>query len=185
MMTQMLRILFVFIFVATLAVAGGAQNRRGSGIIDNTPLSSDPDDRNPSPMGDPQREVIARAMIARSIAAHRENLERAQETASIGAELRDFFASNRLLGRSELRKLERMENLSRRIRGAAGGSDVSIELESEPRDLADALERLAAGADQLHRTVERTPRRVVSATVIEQANELLELIRRIRGFTQQ
>lgn len=182
----MIRILLGLIFVATLAAAlstlAVAQIRRDPRDTDDlTPPRST---RLP-PMGDPSREVIERAMIARSVAEHRENLRRAEENAQIGAELRARFASNRTFGREEMRRLERMESLSRRIRNAAGGSNATVSLEREPREIADALAQLAERAGQLNQTVERTPRRVISTTIIEQANEMLALIGRVRAFVRQ
>jgi hypothetical protein len=177
----MKRILLSLVFIATLAtVYSNAQIRRDTNIGD--PDSSRPD-RLP-PMSDPQREIIERSVIARSVAEHRETIQRAEENARLGAELRDRFATARAFGREELRRLERMESLSRRIRNAAGGSNVALVLEREPRELSDALSQLAERAERFKETVERTPRRVVSAQIIEQANELLTLIDRIRGFIQ-
>lgn len=181
----MIRILPGLIFVATLAAAlstpAAAQIRRDP--LDT--VAPPPRSTRLSPMSDPSREIIERAAIARSVAEHRDNLRRAEENAQIGAELRDRFTSSRVFGREEIRKLERMESLSRRVRNAAGGSNAAVSLEREPREIADALTQLAERAGRLNQTVERTPRRVISTTIIEQANELLALIDRVRSFVRQ
>ena len=178
----MKRILLSLIFIATLAVVySNAQIQRETNTGDPDSSRSD---RLP-PMGDPQREIIERAVIARSVTEYRENIQRAEENARLGTELRDHFTATRAFGREEIRRLERMESLSRRIRNAAGGSNVPLVLEREPRELSDALAQLAERAERFKQTVERTPRRVISAQIIEQANELLTLIERIRGFIQQ
>ena len=47
-----------------------------------------------------------------------------------------------------------------------------------------ALSRLTEVTDKMRKVVEKTPRQVVSAAVIDRANELLEIIRYIRTFTR-
>jgi hypothetical protein len=47
-----------------------------------------------------------------------------------------------------------------------------------------ALKRLSEASTELRKAVEKTPRQVVSATVIERANEILEIIRFIRNSTR-
>ena len=78
--------------------------------------------------------------------------------------------------------LDRLEKLARRIRSDAGGSEEDVSIESPPQQLEPALSRLAEESDCLKITVEKTPRHVVSAMVIEKANVLLKLIKLARGF---
>ena len=113
---------------------------------------------------------------------HQENIERAREAAQLGAEIRDSFLQNKALGHTEMKKLERLEKITRKIRNEAGGSDSDAALDNPPAQIETALARLAEITDKLRKGVEKTPRQVVSATVIENANQTLEILRLIRGL---
>lgn len=116
---------------------------------------------------------------------HMENLNRAQEAAKLGTELRDAYANTKSLGRPELKKLERLEKITRRIRSEAGGSDDrESTVEKSPPQLETAMTRLAEVSEEMRKGVEKTPRQVVSASVIVRANELLDIITYIRHQTR-
>ncbi|MEP6913534.1 MAG: hypothetical protein ABI923_12315, partial [bacterium] len=85
------------------------------------------------------------------------------------------------LAKDDLKKLEKAEKLARAIRNAAGGSDDN-EMEQPPKDLACALSMFAEVAEALKKNVEKTPKHVVSTTVIDEANVLLELARIVRAL---
>ena len=53
-------------------------------------------------------------------------------------------------------------------------------MEKPPRDLTSAMEMLSDVSQSLKEKVEKTPKHVISATVIDEANVLLELIRIVR-----
>jgi len=83
-----------------------------------------------------------------------------------------------------LKKIERLEKLTKKVRGEAGGDDQDVTIPAQPKDLSSALTQIAETADALSKDVEKTPRRVVSASVICNANLLLELIRVARTFAR-
>ena len=89
-----------------------------------------------------------------------------------------------LVSRDSEKKIERLEKLTRKIRGDAGGDDQEIELPNRPSDMPTAMCRLAEAAETLSKDVRNTPRQVVSASVIEHANVLLELIKIVRSMSQ-
>ena len=130
-------------------------------------------------------EMRARRDLKAAEKEHKENLSRAQEAAQLGTELRDAFASYKSLGRVEFKKLERLEKLTRKIRSEAGGSDDrDTNMEKVPVQLESALSRLAEVSVEMRKGVEKTPRQVISASVIERANELLDIITYIRSQTR-
>lgn len=138
--------------------------------------------RRVSPM---ELEMRARRELKAAEKEHQENLDRAQEAAHLGTELRDAYTNNRSIGREELKKLERLEKLTRRIRSEAGGSDdKDSSVEKAPPQLETAVSRLAEISEEMRKRVEKTPRQVVSASVIERANELLDIITYIRNQTR-
>lgn len=127
-------------------------------------------------------EMLKRLEVKRREESYKENQERAKESAEIGAELRSVYERTKSLGPSEHKKLSRMEKLARSIREQAGGDDDEEGLKELPPGLDASLERLQKLSEELQNRVEKTPRHVVSTSVIETANQLLELIRHIRAF---
>lgn len=113
---------------------------------------------------------------------YKQNVDRAREVAELGAQLRDALKTGRAFGREETKKLERLEKLAKKIRDQAGGSDEEDLLKSPPGKLESALSRLADVAESLFKAVEKTPRQVISAAVIEKANVLLQLARATKNL---
>ena len=179
---MLLRLLLCASLLSVLSLGVHAQARLPRTAAEDrraTP-TSDP----PPPLGSPQEEMIDRAIIKKEEANHKETLERARESAQLGAQLSASFERSNVLSRDDLKKLERLEKLARSIRSRAGGSDDEDMLEHPPRDLKEGLARLSKLAEELQKSVEKTSRHVISASVIERSNELIELIRHIRGFSQ-
>lgn len=135
-------------------------------------------------IGDPQREMLIRREIETAEKDHKENVDRAREAAQLSTEIRDSFVNNKMLGRTEVKKLERLEKITRKIRGESGGSDSDATLDNPPNEIVSALSRLAETSDKLKKEVENTPRQVISAAVIEHANEVLDLIHYVRDITR-
>lgn len=138
----------------------------------------------PSPLGSPEEEILKRAEIRNEEESHREMVERAEETAQLGQDLRSTFEKYRTLNREDLKRLEKLEKLARKIRSGAGGSDDDEQLKDPPAQLDQAVARLAEVSGKLGENVRKTSRLVVSAAVIEGSNELIELIRHIRTFVK-
>lgn len=169
---SMFKRLICSLFLALVCASAVAAQNAG----DVPPLPGTRGDREPSPLGSPYEEMRRRAMIRHEEEAYREMLERAKECAQIGAELRAAFERTRALSREDLKRLERMEKLVRKIRSGAGGSDDDEELQDPPARLDTAFVRMAELSEQIRKNVEKTSRLVVSASVIERSNELIELI---------
>ncbi len=121
-------------------------------------------------------EMLARKEIEALEKDRKDNLQRAREAGQLGLELRDSYKSNKTFLRDDLKKLERLEKLTRRIRNEAGGSDGEETIKDTPKALEPALDMLADYSQNLRKGVEKTPRQVISASVIEQANDLLQVI---------
>lgn len=128
--------------------------------------------------------MLRRAEIRREEETHKEMVERADEAAQIGDYLLTSFKKNSSLSRDDLKRLERLEKLARKIRGGAGGSDDEEELSDPPGQIAGAVARLAKLTGDLKESVSKTSRLVISANVIQHSNEMIELIRHIRTIKQ-
>jgi len=120
--------------------------------------------------------------VKRREAIYKENLERAKEGALLGAEICDAYQKQHSLGSPERKKLGRIEKLAKTIRNDHGGGEDEQLLKEPPKDLSEAVTRLAQLSEHLKNKVEKTPKHVVSTSVINSANQLLEIIRLIRTY---
>jgi len=137
-----------------------------------------PDD---SPMTTFEEEIRAKREIKIAEKEHQENLNRAKEISEIGKQLKDF-KDNSSFDRDCVKKIERLEKLTKKVRSEAGGDDDEITITPRPTDLPSAMKQISEASETLSKDVQNTPRRVVSASVINNANVLLELIRLARSF---
>ena len=135
-------------------------------------------------VGTPEAEMMARHNLKAAEKDHLENLERAREAAQLSTEIRDAYLRNKAFGRIEEKKLERLQKITRKIRSEAGGSDGEVTIENPPTQIEPALTRISEISEKMRKVVEKTPRQVISASVIEHANELLEVIHYLRTFTR-
>ena len=116
---------------------------------------------------------------------HEQHLERAKEVSDLGQELLTSFKKNNALNREDIKKLEKLEKLAKRIRSEAGGSDHVKIIETMPGDIVEALDCVAKVSNALNEKVQETPRQVVSTAIIDNANVLLELVRIVRSFSRK
>jgi len=126
------------------------------------------------------KEMLKNMALKREEDDYKEHLSRAKENAQLAVEVQDAFARQKTLQSTDLKKLGRMEKLSRQIRNNAGGEENKDELKEPPPQVEQALERLVKLSAELQKKVEGTPRQVVSASIIKRANEVVELVRHIR-----
>ena len=128
-----------------------------------------------------EEEMRAKRAIKAAEKEYQQNVDRARDLSLLAASMNTSFKQKTYLGKDDLKKLEKAEKLARAIRSAAGGSDDN-EMEQPPKDLACALSMFAEVAESLRKNVEKTPKHVVSTTVIDEANVLLELNRIVRAL---
>ena len=147
----------------------GADGKRGS-------------DDDQSPLTTFEEEIKAKRMIKMAEKDHQENVERAKEIQQIGKELKESLQGRSVLDRDNLKKIDRLEKLTKKVRGEAGGESEDLNIVNPPKDLSDAGCQIGEKSESLSKEVQNTPRQVVSASVISSANVLLELIRIARTF---
>ena len=162
--------------------AANAHGQRGGFPDDRRSGGADEQDKR---FGSPAEEMRYRAAVRHEESSHKEMLGRAAETTRLAKELSASYESRRSLAAEDLKRLERLEKLARKIRGGAGGSDDDAGLENPPGGLGPAVARLSEVTEKLNANVQKTSRMVVSACVIEHTNELIELVRHIRGLVQK
>lgn len=180
-----LRLVCIAVLLATSQLSLKAQAARQQ----PTPPTSMTADKS-SPDSDEQAltsldyELKAKREIRYAEKEHQENLTRAREVSELGSKLAEAFKRKQSLSADDLKKLEKLEKLTKKIRTEVGASDDEIVLEHKPNDLATAVESVAKVSSSLSERVLKTPRRVVSAAIIDEANVLLELIRMVRNFAR-
>jgi hypothetical protein len=135
-----------------------------------------------SPLTTFEEEMRAKRLIKMAEKEHQENLKRAREISQLGQDLKECVKSKSNLDREYAKKLDRLEKLTKKIRGEAGGEDDDVQILDAPSDIPTAISLIADNADLLSKDVQKTPRQVVSASVIDRANVLLELLKIVRGF---
>ena len=146
------------------------------------PPITDPNLREDHQAASIEAEMRAKREIEETNKAHKENLNRARNLVSLSESLVKAFEEKHQLDREDIKKLEKAEKLVKSIREAAGGSDGDIEVETRPADLRSALCKLSELSESLKKRVEKTPKRVISTAIIDEANVLLELIRTVRSI---
>jgi len=149
------------------------------------PMSADKNgaDDDP-PLTTYEEEMRAKRLIKIAEKEHQDNINRAREISQLGKQLQETLKTRNALDREDSKKLERIEKLTRKIRGEAGGGDDEVKLENRPIDLPSTLTRVAEITECLSKNVQNTPRQVISAAVIDNANVLLELIKIMRTFSR-
>lgn len=167
------------LLVASFTSAAAQQNTQNQ-----KPVSLDQDktagEDSAKPFAAIEEEMRAKRAIKSADKEYQDNLDRARDLSSLAASIVAAFKQKNGLDQEDLKKLEKVEKLAKGIRRAAGGSEDEVEMEKPPTNLASALDRLGDLSKCLKDEVEKTPKHVVSAAVIDEANVLLELIRIVR-----
>jgi len=141
-----------------------------------------------SPLTTFEEEIRAKREIKIAEKEHQDNLNRAKEIGEIAKQLNESFKNNSTtVDRDCFKKIERLEKLTKKVRGEAGGESEDLSIVNPPKDLPEAACQIGEKSEALSKEVQNTPRQVVSASVISSANLLLELIKiaRTLGGSQQ
>lgn len=163
--------------IALTAVSAIAQQRETPPAFPSLPSQQD---RRDERIGTIEEEMKAKREIRSAEKAHKENVERARELALLGSTLNADFQTKKFLDREDFKKIDKFEKLAKKIRDSAGGSEAEDDMKDAPTDVGTALCRLSETADSLKTKVENTPKYVISAAIIDEANVLLELVRIVR-----
>lgn len=175
---------FILLGCALLFVSATAAAAQFS--QETTPRPPRPDsptrDRDQSPLGNFEEEIRAKRAIKMAEKDHEENLSRAKEIGDLAKHLQVNLKDKTTIDRESMKKIERLEKLTKKIRNEAGGEDEEVKIVDRPSDITGAVNQIAESAESLSKAVQNTPRQVVSASVIGNANILLELIKLLRAF---
>lgn len=131
--------------------------------------------------GNRETDTRTRMILKKEKKDYEEHVERAQEVRDLAAELQKTYEIAHSFNAADYKKLERLEKLTRRVRNEVGGSQTDADPKELPRTQDEAVPLIADMAKELCDEVEKTPRRVVSTSIIDQANKLIALIKYVRG----
>lgn len=166
------------LILLSVVTVAAAQAARPSPSLPRISRADEPD-----PLTSIEEEMRGKRAIKFAEKEYRENIERAHELASLGSQLANSFKKSQQFARQDFKKLDRLEKLTKAIRNAAGGSDSEKEAVMPSVNLNHNVNKMFSVVESLAKRVEKTPRHVISAEVIDEANVLLELIRLVRGFS--
>jgi len=133
--------------------------------------------------GSPEAEIRSKMALKEEKKKYDEHLARAKEISQLASQLSESYETRKVFNADDAKKLERLEKLTKRIRNDAGGADAvsDADIKDIPPEMVERMKKLASIADELQKLVENTPRNVISAAVIEQANKLAGLIQHVRS----
>jgi hypothetical protein len=180
-------IVFVSSLLLSTSLASAQSNpapRTSTSPKPGTTMSADkssPQEDGP-PLTTFEEEMRAKRAIKLAEKDHQQNLERAREISQLAKDLQQGLKGKNAFDREDLKRVERLEKLTKKIRGEAGGEEDEVQIVNRPSDIGAAVTQIAETTESLSKSVQNTPRQVVSASVIDSANVLLELIRILRSF---
>src|SRR6476469_1835468 len=90
--------------------------------------SPSPDNKDEPPLTSFEEEIRAKRAIKMAERDHQENVERAKEVADIAKDLKTALKDKTTIDRAAVKKIERLEKLTKKIRGEAGGEEEEIEI---------------------------------------------------------
>jgi len=130
-------------------------------------------------------DTLKRMRIKREENEHKKVMEKGLEIKDEAHELFRNFAHHKLttLPRSIEKKLKDLEKSARHIRSESGGSK-DQPLEAPPSTLDETLKDLLEASDRMHDNLTKTSRRVVSIDVINDACEVIALLRLLRNYVK-
>ena len=163
-----LRFLFFigFFFVTVSAVSG---QTAGTGQV------PPPDEQNETML-----DTLRRMKIKREEDEHKKLLSKGFQIKQ-DTEVLIKTAASGYLPRSSDKQLKAIEKSAKQIRSEFGGSK-DEELESPPKTLDDALNRLNETGILLNERLAKTSRQVISIPVVESATDLIQLVKILRTF---
>ena len=130
--------------------------------------------------GSRETDARTRLIIKAEKKAYEEYVARAKEAKQLAVDLKAAYDAKQMFSSEDQKKLERLEKLTRRIRNDVGGSESDQDPKDLPASMTEAVGSIVTVAGDLAEQVEKTPRHVISASIINQANKLITVIQFLR-----
>jgi hypothetical protein len=175
--------LTIIALAAWLALGSASFAQSAQGTASPPVNAQQPNDKheNEVDFGSRVTDARARLILKAEKKAYEEHVARAKEAKQLAIDLKAAYDANQSFSSQDQKNLERLEKLTRRIRNDVGGSESDQDPKDLPTSMTGAVEAITKMADDLCEQVEKTPRHVVSASIIDQANKLIMVIQFLRG----
>lgn len=126
-------------------------------------------------------DMRIRMAIARAEEDHKKVLEDVEKLSDLSGEIAHGYGEHKRLSSDDMKKLSTIEKLAKRILDHAGGEEVDSKSDTTQHiALAQAIDSLTTTVASLRKEMMAETRFVVSATVIANSNEVINLSRFIR-----
>ncbi|HYW73239.1 MAG TPA: hypothetical protein VE961_19620 [Pyrinomonadaceae bacterium] len=181
-MMRLILLLVLIIAFAAAAYAQSAQAKPNPAPSDPTLKDSSKDgSKDDTRFGSPEAEMRSKLEIKEEKKKYDEHVARAKEVSELASKMWESYQEHKAFSTDDQKRCERLEKLTKRIRNDAGGENKNdYDLKDVPAGVDSTVKKISEMADELQKLVENTPRNVVSAAVIDQANQLLGLIQLVR-----
>lgn len=142
-----------------------------------------------TPSGNPRKEELppsikenlAKGRIEQEKKEYEELLTRADEALKLSGDLEKSFAANNKLSSADLKKLEKLEKVVKKIRKDLGGDDDDDAAdEKAPSTVESAFKSLRDNTTKLFDELKKSTRYTISALAIQSSNALLKVVRFLR-----
>ena len=172
-------VLVLAIFILLLASAATAQAVRPDPKPPPSKTDKYPDDgQEVSHLPEDMRIKMA---IARAEEDHKKVLEDVEKLNSLSAEIVRGYGESKRLSADDIKKLGTIEKLAKHVLTQSGGEEVDQKSDAtEHMPLADAIDLLSTTVANIKKEMTAETRFVVSANVIANSNEVINLSRIIR-----
>jgi len=126
-------------------------------------------------------EMRSRLAIERANNEHRKIIEDAQKMNDLSVEIAKRYDERSKLSSDDMKNVGTIEKLAKRILNFAGGSEEKIE-DKKTLSLSDCIIQLSKVAENVKKILLTESRHVISAKLIADANEAVNLAQVIRQF---
>lgn len=133
------------------------------------------------------QETLAKQRIEREKKDYEDLLKRSEEAVKLSEDLEKSFSNSNQLSSEDIKKLERLEKLVKKIRGELGGDDDEEQLNNTDKDqteenstMVNAFKTLQTNSVRLFDEIKKSTRYSVSVLAIQTSNALLKLVKFIR-----
>ena len=129
------------------------------------------------------KENLAKQRIKSEEKQFRELVERGEEAVRLGAELSSSLETSEQLSAADVKKVERLEKLVKKIRDDLGAEDDDSEktaAEEKPQSLTAIVKNIKEDTANLLSEIKRIGRHSISVVAIESSNALLKMVRFLR-----
>lgn len=177
MSKKSLNFLFALIFVLAGCISAHAQG------ADASTANGKPDPARQD-LPDGLKETLAKERIKSEEKEYQELVQRGEEAAKLGEELNKSLATSQKFTAEDVKKLDRLEKIVKKIREELGAKDEDADQDEKkserPSSFQSAVINIKEDTANLLSEIKKIGRHSISVVAIESSNALLKLVRFLR-----